>query len=86
MKALLPFAGLLSLCIVFLAIPLDATEPRKQDKKAKSVTTLLNAKWSVAPIVLEMAEYLAEESPDLFWSFVEGINGLSPALVDLGKY
>ncbi|KAF5269322.1 hypothetical protein FQR65_LT02624 [Abscondita terminalis] len=51
--------------------------------KSKSVTTLLDAKWKVTPLVLEVAEYLADENNDFYWSFIDSICSLNPALADL---
>ncbi|KAL0281658.1 UNVERIFIED_CONTAM: hypothetical protein PYX00_002578 [Menopon gallinae] len=53
--------------------------------KAKTVTTLLDAKWEVTPLVLEVSEYIAEESIDDFWSFVDEISSLKPELVELNS-
>ena len=41
------------------------------EKKPKVVSTLLNAKWSRTPFVLEASEFLASENSDTFWSFVD---------------
>ena len=41
------------------------------DKKPKVVSTLLNAKWSRTPFVLEASEFLASENNEYFWSFVD---------------
>ncbi|XP_068902537.1 UDP-glucose:glycoprotein glucosyltransferase isoform X2 [Tenebrio molitor] len=49
-------------------------------KKSKSVTTLLEAKWETTPLVLEVVEYLGDESVDFFWSFVNSISSLDPPL------
>jgi len=38
----------------------------------------------MVPLVLEMAEYMAEESQHSLWSFVDSISELSPALSELG--
>lgn len=51
--------------------------------KAKTVTTLIDAKWEATPIVLEVAEYIAEESKDDFWSYLDDISKLKPHLIDL---
>lgn len=59
--------------------------PKRDDKKSKSVTTYVSAKWETTPIVLELAEYLSGENTDLFWSFVDGINSLKTSLDNLGK-
>lgn len=53
-------------------------------KKSKSVTTLLEAKWEITPLVLEVAEYLADENVDFYWSFIDSISSLSPPLVEIG--
>nr|XP_018911723.1 PREDICTED: UDP-glucose:glycoprotein glucosyltransferase [Bemisia tabaci] len=52
-------------------------------KKPKSVTTVIDAKWEETPVVLEISEFIAEESNDLFWKFVEAVNALEPPLIDL---
>lgn len=59
--------------------------PKREERKSKSVTSFVSAKWETTPIVLELAEYLAGESADLFWSFVDGINSLKTSLDSLGK-
>ncbi|XP_051553094.1 UDP-glucose:glycoprotein glucosyltransferase 1-like [Myxocyprinus asiaticus] len=38
---------------------------------SKAVTTTLTAKWPSTPLLLEASEFLAEESQDKFWDFVE---------------
>ncbi|XP_054652260.1 UDP-glucose:glycoprotein glucosyltransferase 1 isoform X2 [Dunckerocampus dactyliophorus] len=38
---------------------------------SKAVTTTLTAKWADTPLLLEASEFLAEESQDKFWDFVE---------------
>lgn len=60
--------------------------PKREERKSKSVTSFVSAKWETTPIVLELAEYLAGESADLFWSFVDGINSLKTSLDNLGKF
>uniref|UniRef100_A0A0A9Y4P1 UDP-glucose:glycoprotein glucosyltransferase n=2 Tax=Lygus hesperus TaxID=30085 RepID=A0A0A9Y4P1_LYGHE len=40
-------------------------------KKQKSVSTVLDAKWEITPLVLEMSEYLSDESQTSFWNFVD---------------
>ncbi|XP_067014377.2 UDP-glucose:glycoprotein glucosyltransferase isoform X2 [Anabrus simplex] len=51
-------------------------------QKSKAVTTLIDAKWEVTPVVLEVAEYLADENPNYLWEFVDSVSQLSPPLVD----
>ena len=39
--------------------------------KSHPITTQLSAKWSVTPLHLEIAEYLADENANLFWDYVD---------------
>lgn len=71
---------------VVFTLASDPVNIKREDRKSKSVTTFVSAKWEMTPIVLELAEYLSEESSDLFWSFVDGINSLKTSLDTLGKY
>ncbi|XP_063547254.1 UDP-glucose:glycoprotein glucosyltransferase [Cydia strobilella] len=74
------------LWVVILALVIVTSahlNPKRDEKKAKSVTSFVSAKWEATPIVLELAEYLATESSDLFWSFVDGINSLKSTLEEL---
>ncbi len=59
--------------------------PSECRKKSKFVTTLIDAKWYQTPIVLEIAEYLAEENINWFWSFVDDISDLETPLSTMGK-
>lgn len=52
--------------------------------KSHPVTTLINAKWHITPIQLEIAEYIADENPNLLWDFIDLINKLDPNLDELG--
>lgn len=72
-----------ALGILFYVHLVCDTEGRS--KKSKYVTTLLEAKWEVTPLVLEVAEYLADENVDFYWSFIDSISSLSPSLVEIGK-
>ncbi|KAJ3612828.1 hypothetical protein NHX12_019086, partial [Muraenolepis orangiensis] len=38
---------------------------------SKAVTTTLTTQWTDTPLLLEASEFLAEESPEKFWDFVE---------------
>uniref|UniRef100_A0A8C1JQA8 UDP-glucose ceramide glucosyltransferase-like 1 n=1 Tax=Cyprinus carpio TaxID=7962 RepID=A0A8C1JQA8_CYPCA len=40
---------------------------------SKAVTTTLTTKWPSTPLLLEASEFLAEESQDKFWDFVETV-------------
>lgn len=53
--------------------------------KSHPITTLLNAKWSITPVCLEVAEYLFDENPTLFWDYVEALNHLETPLHKIGK-
>ncbi|XP_019756037.2 UDP-glucose:glycoprotein glucosyltransferase [Dendroctonus ponderosae] len=63
-----------------LLVGLVVVEKCTAKQKSKSVTTLLEAKWSRTPLVLEVSEFLADENPDLYWSFIDSISLQSPAL------
>ncbi|XP_054469981.1 UDP-glucose:glycoprotein glucosyltransferase 1 [Anoplopoma fimbria] len=41
------------------------------DADSKAVTTTLATKWTDTPLLLEASEFLAEESQEKFWDFVE---------------
>lgn len=56
-----------------------------KNKKSKSVTTLLEAKWSATPLLLEVAEYLADENVDFYWNFIDSICRLNPPLNERGE-
>lgn len=53
--------------------------------KSYPVTTLLNAKYNVTPVCLEIAEYLFDENPSLYWDYVENLNQLKTPLYEIGK-
>lgn len=53
--------------------------------KSHPVTTFLNAKWYRTPAALEIAEYLFDENPTLYWDYVEQLNGLDTPLYKIGK-
>ena len=44
-----------------------------ENHKNKPVITHLSAKWPSTPLLLETAEYMAEESPATFWTFVDDV-------------
>lgn len=67
---------------VFLVITVLGTA-NSDKQKAKVVTTLIDAKWEATPIVLEIAEYIGDESIDDYWSFIDDISNLKPDLVEL---
>ncbi|KAK7864404.1 hypothetical protein R5R35_000446 [Gryllus longicercus] len=52
-------------------------------QKSKSVTTFIDAKWEVTPLVLEVAEFLADENGNYLWEFIDAISALQPSLIDL---
>ncbi len=66
--------ALLALFLVLLSVlhvNSDTVAAGGQQKRSKVVSTLLNAKWSRTPFVLEAAEFLAEENSDYFWAFLD---------------
>lgn len=54
-------------------------------RKPKSVTTLLEAKWDRTPLILEVAEFLADENPEFYWRFIDSISKASPPLSQIGQ-
>ena len=58
-------------CLILLICATHALGQNQKDKKSKIVTTVLNTKWSNTPLVLEAAEFLAEESSEYFWDFLD---------------
>ncbi|XP_078310602.1 UDP-glucose:glycoprotein glucosyltransferase 1-like [Crassostrea virginica] len=46
--------------------------------KLKPVTVSVDAKWPSTPLLLEASEYIAGESNDKFWEFVDGVSALAP--------
>lgn len=69
-----------------LLVGLAAMQPSTAKQKSKSVTTLLEAKWSRTPLVLEVSEFLADENPELYWSYIDSISLHSPALNQIGNF
>lgn len=53
--------------------------------KSHPITTFLNAKWYDAPVSLEIAEYLFDENPSLYWDYVEVLHGLKTPLHKIGN-
>ncbi|XP_077476984.1 UDP-glucose:glycoprotein glucosyltransferase 1 [Stigmatopora argus] len=53
---------------------------------SKAVTTTLTAKWADTPLLLEASEFLAEESQEKFWDFVEDNQDFDDADTDQAYY
>ncbi|KAG5893498.1 hypothetical protein JTB14_010548 [Gonioctena quinquepunctata] len=68
----------ITLCVVLYLDVINLVDGKS--KKTKSVTTLLDAKWKSTPLVLEVAEYLADENEDFYWDFIDSISSLDPPL------
>ncbi|XP_075911288.1 UDP-glucose:glycoprotein glucosyltransferase 1-like [Petromyzon marinus] len=66
---------LLLLAVLLLAGPV----PRCR-AATKGVTTTLDAKWSNTPLLIEASEFIAEESNEKFWNFVDTVQDLSAVL------
>uniref|UniRef100_A0A3B3C1S2 UGGT thioredoxin-like domain-containing protein n=1 Tax=Oryzias melastigma TaxID=30732 RepID=A0A3B3C1S2_ORYME len=56
------------LCCVLLLSLLSAVSGASD---SKAITTTLTTKWANTPLLLEASEFLAEESQEKFWDFVE---------------
>lgn len=72
---------LLAISLAPACVPLAAAE----SSQSYPITTLINAKWTQTPLYLEIAEYLADEQPGLFWDYVEAVTALQTALNDYGR-
>jgi UDP-glucose:glycoprotein glucosyltransferase len=76
---------MLFLVLVLLVHVLCGAAGGASKQKTKSVTTLVEAKWEVTPLLLEMSEYLGDENVDFLWEFVDGVSALHPPIADLGE-
>lgn len=75
-----------SLFFILIVISVASlTNANTKNKKSKSVTTLLEAKWGATPLVLEVAEYLVDENVDFYWNYVDSICNLSPPISEISK-
>lgn len=54
--------------------------PAASPTKSHPVTTFLNAKWHRTAVCLEIAEYLFDENPNLYWEYVERLHALETPL------
>lgn len=52
----------------------DETSSGTGKSRTKTVSTLLNAKWPSTPVELEISEFLNDEDPAYFWSFLESLH------------
>ena len=60
------------LCLMYYLVQFSASDTT--DGKTRTVSTLLNAKWNSTPTALEIAEFLNDEDPLYFWSFLEDLS------------
>lgn len=51
--------------------------------KSHPISTLINAKFSITPVQLEISEYLSDLSNQRFWTFVDDLTRLSPGIDEL---
>ena len=63
----------LSIEILFLILSFVVCSLHGQVKQ-KPVVTNLSAKWADTPLLLEAAEYIADESHTAFWGFVKMVS------------
>ena len=71
---------ILILLVLVVAINGDETTGGSGKTRTKTVSTLLNAKWTSTPTELEMSEFLNDEDPAYFWSFLEALHSKSAVL------
>ncbi|XP_071839309.1 UDP-glucose:glycoprotein glucosyltransferase 1-like isoform X2 [Apostichopus japonicus] len=69
--------------VKFLCLVLSSILCLGLAKKAKPITTTLETKWPLPPVIAEGSEFLAEKSNDKFWKFMENLSGLDEAQVGL---
>ena len=79
------FVYLICICLLWRS-SLAADDSGGNKGKSKTVSTLLNAKWTSTPIALEISECLHEEDPSYFWMFLESLNQNSNQLASSSKY
>lgn len=73
-----------STVVLILIFSISINNVCTKSKRSKSVTTLLEAKWSVTPLVLEVAEYLADENFQLYWDYIDAISDLEKPVAEIG--
>lgn len=71
---------------VLFVVILNCLIAFSSSSKSHPVTTFLNAKWFRTPVCLEIAEYLSDESPVLYWDYLEKLNGLETPLHQIGFF
>nr|XP_060625468.1 UDP-glucose:glycoprotein glucosyltransferase 2 isoform X2 [Anolis sagrei ordinatus] len=70
-------AQLLLAGAMLLLLALGGRPPRAQSPPRKAVSTRLAAKWAATPLLLEASEFIAEESNEQFWQFLETVKELT---------
>ena len=53
--------------------------------QVKPVTTHLSAKWADTPLLQETAEFMQDESPGMFWEFVDAVAKVHPSVLSEGN-
>uniref|UniRef100_A0AAA9SVV2 UDP-glucose ceramide glucosyltransferase-like 1 n=1 Tax=Bos taurus TaxID=9913 RepID=A0AAA9SVV2_BOVIN len=69
-------AGVVRLLLGFMALWLSLLGARTASA-SKAVTAHLAAKWPETPLLLEASEFIAEESNEKFWQFLETVQELA---------
>lgn len=72
--------------ILLCPLLVNINSANAEKKINKYVTTLIDAKWKDTPLVLEVAEYLNDENPNLFWRFVDEVSSRSSDFEKSGLY
>lgn len=77
---------LILVVIIFTSVTENiASDLPSSHSQSYSVTTLINAKWQLTPLYLEISEYLADENPALFWDYVNEIMTQQKPIKEYGK-
>ncbi|XP_043850878.1 UDP-glucose:glycoprotein glucosyltransferase 2 [Dromiciops gliroides] len=80
MAAVAAYVVRLLLSSVSLSLPLlgaQAPSSSASSSSSKAVMASLSAKWPATPLLLEASEFMAEESNEKFWQFLETIRELT---------
>lgn len=68
--------------VVILALSISIAN----STKSHPISTLINAKFSITPVQLEISEYLSDLSNQKFWLFVDELRNIDELENDLARY
>lgn len=68
---------------IFAAVILLLNLSVSYSAKSHPISTLINAKFSITPLQLEVAEYLSDLSNQRFWTYIDELTKLNPGIDEL---